>query len=303
MLPLAIAVVLTAVAALRWSGEVHPHRIVLFARRQALTVTPGGEPVVRHYLRLTRMWRSAGLVAGVFFPYVPSVPFSDLPFFADVMPPPGLWLLYTMPLDPFSGWFLGVLGAEPALGSRRSPGPGAAVTGGPPRLISPPATCFLYGGLALSGVSVLSWLGVALSGRPAPDLVWSVAGAAVSAGSLLLIRSLRSRPIPVAAADVVEAVLATRSRSAHVLATGSAVFVLSWCRPNVLLPDWGDLLMTPLTMALWIGAFLVGTQPWAITVGTPPPSSPPSPPAPPAADPDASPQTDAEAGEAAPTRP
>jgi hypothetical protein len=32
------AVVLTTVGALRWSGEVHPHRVALFAQRQTLVV-------------------------------------------------------------------------------------------------------------------------------------------------------------------------------------------------------------------------------------------------------------------------
>ncbi|MFD0891955.1 hypothetical protein ACFQ08_46005, partial [Streptosporangium algeriense] len=60
MLSLAVVVILMVFAARYWSGPVHRQRITAFARRQALEITPGAEPVVRRHLRTTRMWRAAG---------------------------------------------------------------------------------------------------------------------------------------------------------------------------------------------------------------------------------------------------
>ncbi|MFI7533520.1 hypothetical protein [Streptosporangium sp. NPDC049376] len=255
MLSLAVVAVLMAFAARYWSGPVHPQRITAFARRHALAITPGAEPVVRHYLRTTRVWRAPGLVAGLFLT-MPMIPFTDF------------GLPFGMSIDPFSGWFLGVLGAELAIGSRRDPGPVAAVTA-PPRLLSPQARAFLYGGAALSAASLLIGIGVALTGTPSPALPWTGVGAAVTGGTLLLVRSLRLRPIPAAPADVVAAVLATRSRSAHTLATGNAVFAYAWGLVDVPMTAWGDLPVGVVGLPLVVGAFLTGTRQWAITVGPP----------------------------------
>ncbi|MFF0580106.1 hypothetical protein [Streptosporangium saharense] len=251
MLSLAATAVLMTFAAWYWSGPVHPQRISLFARRQALAVTPGAEPVVRRYLRTTRMWRASGLAAGL-------VLLTGLPD--------------PLTLDPFSGWFLGVLGAELAIGARREPGPVAA-TPTPPRLLSPQARFFLYGGAALSVSGLLAGIGVAVTGRPVPGLPWTVMTAAVTGGTLLLVRSLRLRPIPAAPADVVAAVLATRSRSAHTLATGNAVLAFAGALAAVNLPVWGDLVTGLVSLPLTVAAFLAGTRQWAITVG--PAATPP----------------------------
>ncbi|MER7130729.1 hypothetical protein [Streptosporangium saharense] len=250
MFSLAVTAVLMTFAAWYWSGPVHPQRIFLFARRQALAVTPGAEPVVRRYLRTTRMWRASGLTAGVFLTALPD----------------------PMSLDPFSGWFLGVLGAELAIGARREPGPVAATTS-PPRLLSPQARAFLYGGAALSVLGLLAGIGVAVTGRPVPGLPWTVMTAAVTGGTLLLVRSLRRRPIPAAPADVVAAVLATRSRSAHTLVTGNAILAFAGALAAVTLPVWGDLVTGLMGLPLLVGAFLTGTRQWAITVG--PAATPP----------------------------
>ncbi|MDP9846749.1 hypothetical protein [Streptosporangium lutulentum] len=153
-----MAVTLTAAGALRWSGEVRPHRITAFSRRQALIVTPAAEPVVRDYLRITRMWRSAGLVAGIAFPTVGTGGFGSFAF---------------------------------------------------------------------------------------------------------------------APSDVVAAVLATRSRSAHVLATGCAVVALDGLLPDSFpLPGGGSLPAGLLGAAVAIAALIVGTQPWAINVTTAAPTPP-----------------------------
>ncbi|MEV4092462.1 hypothetical protein [Streptosporangium saharense] len=250
MLSLAVTAVLVTFAAWYWSGPVHPQRISLFARRQALAVTPGAEPVVRRYLRTTRMWRASGLIAGAFLMVLPD----------------------SMALDPFSGWFLGVLGAELAIGARREPGPVAA-TPAPPRLLSPQARAFLYGGAALSVLGLLAGIGGAVTGQPVPRLPWTVTAAAVTGATLLLVRSLRLRPIPAAPADVVAAVLATRSRSAHTLATGNAVLAFAGALAAVSMPVWGDLVAGVVSLPLIVGAFLTGTRQWAITVG--PAATPP----------------------------
>ncbi|MFD0885569.1 hypothetical protein ACFQ08_13520, partial [Streptosporangium algeriense] len=71
----------------------------------------------------------------------------------------------------------------------------------------------------------------------------------------------------------VAAVLATRSRSAHTLATGNAVFAFAWGVVSLPLPVWGDLLTGIVGLPLVVGAFFAGTRQWAITVG--PPATPP----------------------------
>ncbi|MEV6863223.1 hypothetical protein AB0M44_19740 [Streptosporangium subroseum] len=253
-----MAVVLTTVGALRWSGEVHPHRIAVFSRRQALVVTPAAEPIVRDYLRITRMWRSAGLVAGIAFP---GVGFSGLVSFA-----------FT-PLDAFIGWFLGVIGAELVLARRYGSGPGAT-TDRLPALTSPPATWFLYAGVTLGGGILLLGAVDLVLGGPRPGQLWLGFGGLVPICALLLVRSLRRRPIPVASAEVVAAVLATRSRSAHVLAIGCAVFALDILWPDSFPPPSGSLLADLLLSAAAVAALVVGTHPWAITVTAPAPTPP-----------------------------
>lgn len=251
MLSLAIMAILMTFAAWYWSGAVHPQRISLFSRRQALAVTPGAEPVVRRYLRTTRMWRASGLAAGLV--YLTTLPNPMSP-------------------DPFSGWFLGVLGAELVIGARREPGL-TAVTTAPPRLLSPQARAFLYGGAALGVSGLLAGIGVAMTGRPVPELPWAGTAAAVTGATLLLVRSLRLRPIPAAPSDVVAAVLATRSRSAHTLATGNAVFAFTGAVAAFTPTVWGDLVAGVVSLPLLVGAFFTGTRQWAITVG--PPATPP----------------------------
>jgi hypothetical protein len=252
------AVALTVIGALRWSGKVHPHRVALFARRQGLIITPATEPIVHDYLRITRMVRSAGLVAGLAFT---TVGFNFYLFFAST------------PLDAFTGWFLGVIGAELVLARRRGSGPGAT-TDRLPALTSPPAVWFLYAGVTLGGVTLLLGAVGLVLGGPRPGQLWLVFGGLVPVCALLLIRSLRRQPIPVASAEVVAAVLATRSRSAHVLATGCAVFALDILWPDSFPPPSGSLAADLLLSAAAIAALVVGTHRWAITVTAPAPTPP-----------------------------
>jgi hypothetical protein len=204
--------------------------------------------------------RSAGLVAGIAFT---TVGFGGLSHYFFV----------STPLDAFTGWFLGVIGAELLLARRHGSGPGAT-TDRLPALTSPPAAWFLYAGVTLGGMVLLLGAVDLVLGGPRPGQLWLVFGGLVPVCALLLVRSLRRQPIPVASAEVVAAVLATRSRSAHVLATGCAVFALDILWPDSFPPPSGSPLTDLLLSAAAIAALVVGTHPWAITVTAPAPTPP-----------------------------
>ncbi|MBG0818405.1 hypothetical protein [Planomonospora sp. ID82291] len=257
---LLIVVVATIAAAVHWSGRVRPYRIESFTHRHYVAITPVTEPVIRHYLRLTRRWRSTGLAAGILLPVV--MLGSDLP-------PVGDHLAFAAwPISPFTGWFLGAIGAELVLACRRRTGPGATPAF-LPALISPAATWSLRTGMALAGTSLLVWAAGAASGTGLLDglpVGLSVAGAGMA---VLLVRSLRERPIPFAPLEALTAVSATRSRSAHVLAAASPVFVLCCMAPVVELRIWGEPAVFLILPAAGVAVVKVATPPWEFSMRYP----------------------------------
>ncbi|MBG0827016.1 hypothetical protein HS041_04465 [Planomonospora sp. ID67723] len=257
---LLIVVVVAIAAVIHWSGRVRPYRIESFARRQSFGVTPITEPVIRHYLRLTRRWRSVGLVAGALLPVV---------MLGSGLPPVDDRLAFAaLPVSPFTGWFLGALGAELTLACRRRTGPGATPAF-LPALVSPAATWSLRAGLILGGASLAVWAAGAVSGTGLLDPLPVGLGMAGAGLAALLVRSLRERPIPLAPLQVVAAVCATRSRSAHVLAAAAPVFVLCCVEPVVDPRIGGELARILIMAAAAIAVLRVGTPPWRLSMRYP----------------------------------
>jgi hypothetical protein len=193
-------------------GRVSRARLQMFARRHQLTVTvDNGNGVIR-YLATTRRWRTTGLVVGL----IASVGWalSEGAVRVDF-------------LTLFAGWFVGALIAEIRL-ARTSFGPlrAASLTARVPVMYLPRLAWWLVPAFAVVSVGIAVVAQVRDSG--VDPTVWLLAGAAVGVAAVVnrvQARVLR-RPQPVAAADVVAADDAIRSRSLHVLTGGGATLVL-----------------------------------------------------------------------------
>ncbi|NUT33221.1 MAG: hypothetical protein HOV79_09115 [Hamadaea sp.] len=196
------------------SGPLTRSRLESFARLHRLPVTvDNGNQVIR-YLAVTRRWRCAGLGAGA-----------------------AVWVALNLPEQRvgvssfalFSGWFAGALAAELHLartvrGLRRS----ASLRPRTPGDYVRPHVWWLpvIGTAALAVpwayAAVLHAFGRAAGWPLGPG---TIGGLLVLGGAVLIRRRILWRPQPPAAADVVRADDAIRSRSLHVLS--AAAFVLA----------------------------------------------------------------------------
>ena len=260
---LAIAIPLLAVGLSGSLGPVSRQRVATFARRQALLITPDNGNAVIAYLATTRRWRAAGLAVG----FVASVVWSFGNGFS----------IGTVQL--IAGWFAGAVIAEWRI--HRLP-PGARISASlQPRLAAAyvsaaaRAVPLLVAGIsvATAGVSV----GVNMSGRAgATPQVVSLAAVAVllAAVGRVVEGRILDRPQPFAAADVLAADDAIRSRSLRVL-VGAIGTLATYC----VVAQLGFLshgfpvgathsTMTYAQIVLWLVGTLfgraMGTSPWAV---------------------------------------
>ncbi|WP_449061877.1 hypothetical protein [Planomonospora algeriensis] len=238
--------------------QVEPKQIERFALRQRLVLTPSNGDRVLTYIRVTRRWRSLGLVFGLLVVLAGFTAES----------------IVLRPLPVFLGWFAGVLVAEVRLARARPSGRGDLGL----RLVPPVLTLLwaasavtagalaVYGAVARSltpGTSVTPGTSLA-PGTDAAALLWITATAAVVTAVPVLLRGLRIRPLPDEPADQVATEIAARSRSAHALAAGGAVAAL-WCGfrsipsdpPNTL----GALLLV-VSLVVPFVALAMGTHSW-----------------------------------------
>ncbi|GGL05318.1 hypothetical protein [Planomonospora parontospora] len=232
--------------------QVEPKQIERFALRQRLVLTPSNGDRVLAYIRVTRRWRSLGLVFGLLVVLAGFTAES----------------IMIRPLPVFLGWFAGVLVAEVRLARARPSGRGDLGL----RLV-PAAVALLWtvsavtaGALAVHGAVARSLTpGTSVTpGTGAAALLWITATAAVVTAVPVLLRGLRTRPLPDEPADRVAAEISARSRSAHVLAAGGAVAAL-WCGFRSLPPDPSNTLAAPLLLVSLVVPFValaMGTHAW-----------------------------------------
>jgi hypothetical protein len=197
-------------------GPVSRARVERFASRQRLTVTADNGNQVIRYLATSRRWRTAGLIGGLVASQVMASDEQIVTFNFIVI---------------FAGWFLGALIAEARVAHLRyGVVRGASLTPRRPAryvrrfawvLVPATAALALLTGVATAVADGLGWA--------APD--WSAWGwlavaitlaVAVRVTQLVILR----RPQPLAAADVIAADDAIRSRALHVLSGGGAALVL-----------------------------------------------------------------------------
>ncbi|MFC4591666.1 hypothetical protein [Sphaerisporangium corydalis] len=195
-------------------------RIERFGRLHQLTITPGNGPMVVDYLRTTRRWRAAGLVAGLVGYLLVNAATGGM----------GVGIEFG---GPFLGWYTGAMIAEITL--RRPP---AGLRPPPPAGLRPPSSARPLTGTRLPLSALISVPALILSvltmACGAVVLVLGVTDgsqrllllpAAVTLLSGVLQLRLLRLPVPVAHGDTVRACLAMRSRSLHVLAAGSPVLL------------------------------------------------------------------------------
>lgn len=99
-----IGVLLVWLVQVSATGPVPRHRLLAFAVRQELTITPDNGDLVIRYLATTRRWRTAGLMTGVACAALWALRDGEVRFDA---------------LSAFAGWFVGVAAlAVPAVVGR-----------------------------------------------------------------------------------------------------------------------------------------------------------------------------------------
>ncbi|GAT66546.1 hypothetical protein PS9374_02196 [Planomonospora sphaerica] len=222
--------------------QVEPKHVERFALRQGLTLTPSNGDRVLTYIRVTRRWRSLGLVFGLLV---------VLAGFAAES-------IVLRPLPVFLGWFAGVLVAEVRLARAGPSGRGDLGL----RLV-PPAVALLWavGAVAAGTLACYGTVRYLRFGTDAAALPWAAGATTVVTAVPVLLRGLRTRPLPDEPADRVAAEIAARSRSAHVLAAGGAVAAL-WCGFRSMPPDP---LAAPLLLVSLVVPFValsMGTHSW-----------------------------------------
>lgn len=195
-----VEVAIAAAIAARQCEPVDRSRLERLAALHRLTVTPGNGAMLIDYLRTTRRWRAGGFVAGLAVYLLINATSGGLGF--------GIDSGY-----PFMGWYAGAMIAEIAL--RRPP----SGVHRPPLLISWPA--LILSVLSLAGCSIV--LAVAVHGGTLRAALLLAVAVTLLSG-LLQLRLQRLR-ISATEDDIVRAGLAIRSRSLHVLAAGSPVFL------------------------------------------------------------------------------
>jgi hypothetical protein len=212
-----LLVLVVAVGATYLGGTVSRPRLERFASRQRLTITvDNGNQVIR-YLATTRRWRVAGFIGGILG--------------SQIGAPPGT-IIYFNFITLFAGWFLGALVAEVRVAHLRY-GPIRAASLQPRRpdryirrfawwLVPAAALVAVATGAATAAADVL--------GRADPAWWsaggWLVAALLVALAVRLIQHAVLRRPQPLAAADVIAADDAIRSRSLHVLSGGGMALTL-----------------------------------------------------------------------------
>ncbi|HEY7223814.1 MAG TPA: hypothetical protein VH561_09525 [Micromonosporaceae bacterium] len=192
-------------------------RLERFARRQRLDITPDNGNQVIRYLAVTRRWRVWGFIGGVIG--------------SQLFAPPGTIVKVDF-VTIFAGWFVGALVAEVrvshlAYGSIRT----ASLQ---PRRAQRYVRGFAWAlvpasaGVALAVAAATFVAGLAGWADPAWPwaAAWLAVALAVAGGVWTIQHAVLRRPQPLAAADVIEADDAIRSRSLHVLCGGGAALVL-----------------------------------------------------------------------------
>jgi hypothetical protein len=202
------------------AGQVSRARLERFADRQALTITAhNGEQVIR-YLATTRRWRTAGFVGGLVVSQA-----TQTQRLGEISPGTE-WIIVVV------GWLLGALIAEARVehlrhGSVRS---ASLERRRPGRYLRP----FAWALVPASGVVALA-TGAAtaaaeVAGWAEPDWTWAGVWLAAALAVATTVRGVQHavlrRPQPQAAADVIEADDAIRSRALHVLSGGGAALAL-----------------------------------------------------------------------------
>lgn len=212
-------------------------RVAKLARRQSLPITMANGPIVIGYLATTRRWRGTGMllsVAGGLVHARLTDSGSDVRVAA-----------------LFAGWFVGAVIAEWRVSVHTS-GVGRRRASLVPRRLSD----YLPGHVRFSVLTAFALLlavelvGLLSNSGWQPELTgWLVLTLVTAAVIVAVGRHILSRPQPVAAADVLAADEAIRSRSLHVLA-GAALATAGYLGGAVLGLDVDDLrLLTP-----WSGA-------------------------------------------------
>ncbi|GGK56167.1 hypothetical protein Ppa06_10830 [Planomonospora parontospora subsp. parontospora] len=222
--------------------QVEPKHVERFALRQGLALTPSNGDRVLTYIRVTRRWRSLGLVFGLLVVLAGFTAES----------------IVLRPLPVFLGWFAGVLVAEVRLARARPSGRGDLGL----RLV-PPAVALLWaaGAVAAGTLACYGMVRYLRFGTDAAALPWAAGVATVVTAVPVLLRGLRTRPLTDEPADRVAAEIAARSRSAHVLAAGGAVAAL-WCGFRSMPPDTLAASILLVSLVVPFVALVMGTHSW-----------------------------------------
>lgn len=197
-------------------GPMGRGRVERFAARQQLPITTANGGVVIRYLATTRRWRATGLAAG----YVVALVVSTL-----------AGGLHVNTLELFAGWFVGALAAEARVahlghGERRA---ATLTVRRPQAYLGRISRAFLPAATVLAVVVAVVTIIEYARGRVfsvSLAVWWFIAALAIAAIVVAVGRIVLRRAQPVAAADLLAADDAIRSRSMHVLAGGGGTLVL-----------------------------------------------------------------------------
>ena len=254
-----IGVLLVWLVQVSATGPVPRHRLLAFAVRQELTITPDNGDLVIRYLATTRRWRTAGLMTGVACAALWALRDGEVRFDA---------------LSAFAGWFVGAVVAEWRVATAGRPDrPSARLA---PRLlrdhVGPVGRWSPVAGLAVAAALGAWALADAAAGGDADVprvlglLVLAVAALAVPA---VVGRHVLERRQPAdLAPDVLAADDAVRRRSLHVLA-GSALALVAW--PSATLvqqvpaPDTAAfVLVATVVVGSVVGGWLIARTPYRL---------------------------------------
>lgn len=230
------------------NSPLRPGDLARFTHRQLVDVTAFNGAHILRYLQVTRRWRWMGWTAGT----------------ATLAVAMNAGTSGLGPYFPVTGWLLGVVAGEIAVGrakSRIRRPLGMRLV--PPTLTTVWVICAAIScGAAFSAV-VRSHAGETGSG----ERLGAVATLAVVVVVQAMVIGLHRQPLPAGPADLVGAELATRSRSARsLLAAGAAVAL--WTSVNALpeqLSSELSVLGLPLGLGLPILAWVKSTGSWQVT--------------------------------------
>jgi hypothetical protein len=211
----ALAIIAALITSVVVDGPVSRRRVERFADRHALTVTADNGPQIITYLAITRRWRSAGLIGGAMYHLL-----SELQHHRA-----GVSLTSML-----AGWFVGALLAEVRVAGITTGRRAASLTARTPkRYVSRISRWALFGSvLAFVVLTATAVGGTDPRQLPVPLVVAAVMVAVIVLVVALTSRRVLRRPQPVAAADVLAADDAIRSRSLHAV-TGSSVTLILYC--------------------------------------------------------------------------